>query len=122
MSEENFKVTIDAAAPVAAVIRTAATEYKGKYTLNDEAYNRFLNAYKRFIKFALQNDGGFKSIDVYGVDKAKIVAKVPSVDLFRDGLDMFLELLTMIDSIDVSVSKDDDLIIEIGVEGLWKAV
>lgn len=122
MSEKNFTVTVDIAAPVAAKIEAAATQYEGKYTLNEDVYKCVLKAYKKFRKFALQNDGGIKSTDVYGTDKVKIVAEVPVVDLFREGLDLFTELLAMVDSIDVSASKSGDLIIEVSVAGLWKAV
>lgn len=122
MSEKNFTVTVDIAAPVATKIEAVAAEYEGKYTMNNEVYKRLLSTYKKFRKFALQNDGGIKSTDIYGVDKVKIVAEVPAVDLFREGLDLFSELLAMVDSIDVSASKSGDLIIEVSVAGLWKAV
>lgn len=122
MSEKNFTVTVDIAAPVATKIEAVAAEYEGKYIMDNEVCKRVLNTYKKFRKFALQNDGGIKSTDVYGVDKVKIVAEVPAVDLFRDGLDLFSELLAIVDSIDVSASKSGDLIIEVSVAGLWKAV
>lgn len=122
MSEKNFTVTVDIAAPVAAKIEAVAAEYEGKYAMNNEVYKRVLNTYKKFRKFALQNDGGIKNTDVCGVDKVKIMAEVPAVDLFREGLDLFSELLAMVDSIDVSASKSGDLIIEVSVAGLWKAV
>ena len=122
MSEKNFTVTVDIAAPVAAKIEAVAAQYEGKYTLDEDVYKCVLKVYKKFRKFALQNEGGIKSTDVCGADKVKIVAEVPAVDLFREGLDLFTELLAMVDSIDVSVSKDGDLIIEVGVAGLWKAV
>ena len=122
MYEENFTVTIDIAAPVAAKIEAVAAEYNGKYVLNDEVYDHVLNVYRKFRKFVVQNDGGIKNIDVHSVDKVKIVAEVPDVDLYREGLDLFSELLAMVDSMDVSVSKSGDLIIEVSVAGLWKAV
>lgn len=122
MYEENFTVTIDIAAPVAAKIEAVAAEYNGKYVLNDEVYDHVLNVYRKFRKFVVQNDGGIKNIDVHSVDNVKIVAEVPDVDLYREGLDLFSELLAMVDSMDVSVSKSGDLIIEVSVAGLWKAV
>ncbi len=122
MSEENFAVAINTAALVAAKIKATVTEYEGKYVLDDEVYKRVLGTYKMFRKFALQNDGGIKNVDVRGADKAKIVAEVPAVDLFRDGLVLFTELLAMVDFIDVSASRDGGLIIKVCVAGLWKAV
>ncbi len=122
MPERNFKVTVDITAPVTAKIEVVAAEYAGKYALNEEVYKRVMNIYKKFRKFALQNDGGIKTTDVCEMDKVKIVAEVPSVDLFREGLDLFSELLALADSVDVFASKDGYLIIEVGVEGLWKAV
>lgn len=122
MSEKNFTVTVDIAAPVVTKIEAVAMQYEGKYALNEDVYKRVLKVYKKFRKFALQNDGGVKSTDVHGTDKVKIVAEVPAVDLFREGLDLFTEMLAMVDSIDVSASKDGDLIIEVSVAGLWKAV
>ena len=122
MSEKDFTVTVDIAAPVAAKIEAAAAEYDGKYVLDNAVYRRVLDTYKKFRKFALRNDGGIKSADVIGVDKVKIVAEVPAVDLFREGLEVFSELLAMVDSIDISASKSGDLIIEVSVAKLWKAV
>jgi len=46
MSEKNFTVTVDIAAPVAAKIEAVAAEYEGKYTMNNEVYKRVLNTYK----------------------------------------------------------------------------
>lgn len=122
MSEEDFAVAINTAALVAAKIKATATEYEGKYVLDDEVYKRALNTYKMFRKFAIQNDGGIKNVDVGGTDKVKIVAEVSAVDLFRDRLVLFSELLAMVDFIDVFASRDGGLIIEVGVAGLWKAV
>lgn len=122
MPEKKFTVTVDIAAPIATRIEDAAAEYEGKYILDECVYKRFLSVYRKFRKFALQNDGGIENTDVYGVDKVKIASKVPAVDLFREGLDLFSELLTMVDSIDISTSDSGDLVIEVGVAGFWKAV
>lgn len=122
MSEESFAVAVNTAALVAAKIKATATEYEGKYVLSDEVYKRVLDTYKMFRKFALQNDGGIKNIDVSGIDNVKIVAEVPAVDLFREGLTLFSELLAAVDFIDVSTSESGDLVIEVGVAGLWRAV
>jgi len=122
MMDEKIKVTIDAAAIVAAKIKTVAKEYDGRYALNDEAYRCVLSAYKKLRKIALMNDGDIKSIDIKAAEAAKITAEVPEADLYREGLDLFSELLAIVDSFDVSASENEGLIIEIGVTGLWKAV
>lgn len=122
MPEKDFTVTVDIAAPVAAKIESVATEYKDKYVLDEMIYGKVLDVYRKFKKFTVQNDGGIKNMDIRNVSVVRFSAEVPSVDLFREGLDLFSSLLTMVDSIDVSTSKDGDLAIDVCVAGLWKAV
>ena len=122
MPEKDFTVTVDIAAPVAEKIESVATEYKDKYVLDEMIYGKVLDVYRKFKKFTVQNDGGIKNMDIRNVSVVRFSAEVPSVDLFREGLDLFSSLLTMVDSIDVSTSKDGDLAIDVCVAGLWKAV
>jgi len=112
---ENISVTIDTAAPLIAKIESFGR------AVNEDVYTNSLNVYRKFRKVALQNDGGIRLADVVS-DTVKIVAEVPNIDLFREGLTLFSELLTMVDSIDISTTKDGDLSIEVGVANLWKAV
>ena len=112
---ENISVTVDVAAPLIAKIEAADR------TVNEAVYKNALAVYRKFRKVVLQNDGDIKSMGV--VDgTVKIVAEVPTMDLFREGLILFSELLTMVDSIDISTAKSGDLTIEVGVTNLWKAV
>ena len=46
MSEKNFTVTVDIAAPVVTKIEAVATQYEGKYALNEDVYKRVLKVYK----------------------------------------------------------------------------
>ena len=122
MSKENITVKIDTAAPVAAKIESVAAEYNGKYKVNDDVYNRFIDVYRKFRKFAVQNDGGIRSVDVRNVERAKIVAEVPDVDSYKEGLSLFSTLLGEIDSMDIHATGGEYLVVEVGVAGLWKAV
>ena len=122
MSKENITVKIDTAAPVAAKIESVAAEYNGNYKVNDDAYNRFIDVYRKFRKFAVQNDGGIRTVDVRNVERAKIVAEVPDVDSYKEGLSLFSTLLGEIDSMDIHATGGEYLVVEVGVAGLWKAV
>ena len=104
------------------IVGAIAAEYDGVYRPDADVYKRVLEVLKRFERFALQNDGRIKNVDIKVASDVKIVAEVPCVDLFRDGLKQFSEALGMIDCIEVSVSNDGYLIVEDGVADLWKAV
>lgn len=112
---ENISVTIDTAAPLIAKIESFGR------AVNEDVYKNSLGVYRKFRKIVLQNGGDIKTTGVLD-DTVKIVAEVPDMDLFREGLTLFSELLTMVDSIDISTTKDGDLSIEVGVANLWKAV
>lgn len=122
MTEKGIKVTVDISAPLVAKIEAVATEYSGKYLLDGDVCKRVLTVYDKFRKFVHQNDGGIKSTDIINPKWSVFVAELPSVDLYRDGLDLFSELLGMVDMFDVSTAKSGDLSIKVGVSGLWKAV
>lgn len=121
MSDKNNSTVAGIIAPLIAKIEEATYEKNNQYKLDDDSYNRILDVYQKIRKFALQNDGGIKNIDITS-DTVKIVTEVPSVDLFREGLNLFSELLTMVDSIDVSANKNGYLFVEIGVSIIWRAV
>lgn len=122
MTEKGIKVTVDIYAPLVAKIEAVATEYSGKYLLDGDVCKRVLTVYDKFRKFVHQNDGSIKSTDIINPKWSVFVAELPSVDLYRDGLDLFSELLGMVDMFDVSTAKSGDLSIKVGVSGLWKAV
>lgn len=122
MPEKNFSPSIDVAAPIAEKIEAVAAAYRGRYALNKDVYNRILYVYKMLRKIALQNDGGIKDVKVDTVDRTIITVEVPSMDLFREELAAFSELLGMINSLDVSASSGELLSISVGITGLWKAV
>lgn len=112
---ERISVTVDTAAPLIAKIEAAGQ------TVNEEIYKNSLSVYRKFRKVVLQNDGDIKATDIID-GSVKIVAEVPMMDLYREGLGLFSELLTMVDSIDISTAKNGDLTIEVIVANLWKAV
>ncbi len=122
MTEKSIDVVVDFSAPLAAKIEAAATEYSGKYLLDGDVCKRVLIVYHKFRKFVHQNDGGIKSTDVVNTEMSVLAAELPSVDLYREGLELFSDLLGMVDMFDVSTTKNGDLSIKIGVAGLWKAV
>lgn len=122
MAEKSINVVVDISAPLMAKIEAAATEYSGKYLLDGDVCKRVLTVYDKFRKFVHQNDGGIKSTDVINTKMSVFVAELPSVDLYREGLELFSDLLGIVDMFDVSTTKDGDLSIKIGVTGLWKAV
>jgi len=112
---ENISVTIDTAAPLIAKIESFGR------AVNEDVYKNSLSVYRKFRKIILQNGGDIKTAGVLD-HTVNIAAEVPDMDLFREGLTLFSELLTMVDSIDISTTKDGDLSIEVGVANLWKAV
>lgn len=119
--EDGTIIIVDTAAPVAAAVEAKAKKLEGKFEVDNDAYNRVLSAYKILKKFATQNDGSPKFVDTSSTEAVKLIVEVPDVDLYRDRLKSFCELLSMVDSFDVSVS-DDLLRIEVCIAGVWKAV
>ena len=122
MTDKNTTVTIGVAIPLAVKIETAAKEYEGKYVLDNEVYGRALDAYEKLWQTAYENNGDVYTISVKDTEMLKFAAEVPGLDLYKGGLKEFASLLGIIDSIDISSTKNDSAIIEIGVAGLWKAV
>ena len=109
-------------APVVSNVEVAAAKYEGKYVLDVNAYQRVLDLYQNFNDLVDQNDGKIQTIRVDDLEAVRFTALVPSMDLFRESLSAFLEMLTMISSIDISGYNEDYLSVEIGTAGIWKAV
>lgn len=100
----------------------AAAERSKAYVLDVNICKKVLAVYDNFRAFIHQNGGGIVLADVNDKKGAVFVGEVPDVDLYREGLERFCELLGMIDTFDVSVTESGSLSIGVSVLGLWKAV
>lgn len=97
-------------------------ELRGVYAVNGESYRRFASAYAAAKKFALLNDGGISGISMEpDAEFASISIEAPSVELYREGMELFGELLELVDAVDVSGVRGEYLKLKVGVKGLWEA-
>jgi len=104
-------------------VKEISSKTDGIYVLDIDNYKRLCIVYSELRKFSLQNDGGIADIQMEPTTEfAKISVVVPTVDLYRDGLEQFINLLSMIDALDVSTTEDGFLMIGAAVSGVWKAV
>lgn len=88
---------------------------KDGFTVDGEAWNLVSDVHQAFRKIVSFNNGDIKTVGVHA-DVVKIAAEIPNMDLFRDRLDAFMELLEIVDSFDVTATNADTLIVEIGVK------
>lgn len=98
-------------------------KFEGMYVVNPENYQRFVDVYTYFRIFAEENDGELKHLDI---DPASIHADVsidvPMVDLSKDSLRGFADILSKVDAFDITTTESDSLLIDAGVNYVWKAV
>jgi len=120
MSEKTNEMNY--AAELAAKIEEKNMELSEVSVVNIEAYGRFIKIYDLLKKLALLNDGGVSEVKMEHTDeKAWISIEIPGMDLYKDGLKLFCELLELADHIDVRVCGEDMVIFTASVNNLWEA-
>lgn len=98
-------------------------ELSGICVLNIHNYRRLIKSYDLLKKLALLNDGGVVSVSIeHNAEYAEVDIEVPSIELYKEGLEQFCELLGLVDLINVSNTGNDSVLIKVGVSGLWEAV
>lgn len=122
MMENNTVVPFDVVSRLEIEIQDAAKLYEGKYELDEEAHERALDVYRCLRWIADQNGGAVEWANIIDFERITFQAEVASVDLYKESLEKFLDLLGKIDHIYVLSSKEDIVTIEVSVNGLWKAV
>lgn len=93
------------------------------YELDEENYKKFADVYAYFNRFAKENDGKVKYMDLRSNSiHADVSIEVPLVDLYRDGLAEFTEILAKADVFGVTPTANGELRIDASVNNVWKEI
>lgn len=122
MCEKETNVTIDMVAPVVARVEAAAREFEGKYTLNEDVYQKLLEVFRSLSELAEHSDDYVRFADVKNTELATLTAESDCFDFNREDLALFLDMLSLVDSFDAITTEDCSARISFGMRGLWKAV
>ena len=117
--EYNKKIKIDSAAIVAAKIEALAACLNETRSIDSEAYNRILWAYQ-LLRRLTDAHGGVQKVQIEAEGMVRIMAIVPDLDLYRDGLAQFRQLLGVADTLHITWRDAESVCIEVGLTGLWK--
>lgn len=106
---------------LAAQIEEKCSAYCGKYVVNERNMGRFGLVYDFFSRLASDNDGEIVrlNIDPESIN-ASVEIDVPPLDLYRDGLNEFVDVLQHVDALDISQSDSDGVIIGATVNQTWE--
>lgn len=97
--------------------------FEGIYIINPENYQRFVEVYTYFRRFAEENDGKIAYLDISPESiHADVSVDVPLVDLYKGLLKEFAEILTKIDVFGITPTTTDSMLIGVSVNNVWKAV
>lgn len=110
------------AVSMAAEIESTAAKCAGRFVADGDVCKRILNVCEVLKRIAMLNDGSLKSVDMTPGENVVIFAEVPDMDLYQEGLSLFSDLLAMVDYLDIYAISDEEVVIKVGVAGLWKAV
>lgn len=98
-------------------------KFEGMYVVDPEKYQRFVEVYTYFRIFAEENDGKLKHLDIAPTSiHADVSIDVPIVDLFKDSLLGFTDILSKVDVFGITPTASDSLLIDASVNYVWKAV
>ena len=95
----------------------------GKYVMNEHNMEKFGKVYDFFCALADDDGGKVRGFDIRPEYLyAEISIEVSSVDLHRDEMKQFLEVLQYVDVLDIKATTSDGLLICANVKNLWEAV
>lgn len=91
--------------------------------LNQANMERFNKVYDFFARFAEDNGGAVKYVDVRPQSMhANIAVEVSDVDLRGDDVKAFVEILRYVDIFGITQADPDRLTIEAGVKCVWEVL
>lgn len=108
---------------VALRIEEKCAEVNGKYVVNEHNLESLCKVYDFFRSVSDEEDGKIEILDIRPESGCVIVSvEVSSVDLHRDGMANFVDILQYVNTIDIASTKPDGIVIRVGVKDVWEAV
>jgi len=121
MSEMKERVTFKCARELALQIEEKCAEFDGKYVLNHANMEKFSKVYDFFYAIADEDGGEVRCFDVHPEsERANVSIEVSLVDLYKDTLNDFVDILQYVDVLEIKPTTDDGLQIDAGVNGVWE--
>ena len=123
MSEKNKKGASELTKDLELKVEEEKRAFDGAYILNPENYQRFVKVYAYFLDLAESNEGTVSRLDIKPTSiRAGISIEVPIVELLRDSIREFTDILSDVDVFNVTAGASDSLLIDASVNDVWKAV
>lgn len=123
MPGNNEKETLEFVRDLALKVEEKRKKFEGTYIMNPDNYKRFVEVYTYFRIFAEENEGKLKHLDIAPESiHADVSVEVPIVDLFKDSLHGFVDILSKVDVFGITPTTTDSLLIDASVNYVWKAV
>ncbi len=123
MPGNNEKETLEFVKDLALKVEEKKRKFEGTYIMNPENYQRFVEVYTYFRIFADENEGKLTHLDIAPTSiHADVSIDVPIVDLFKDSLKGFTDILSKVDVFGITPTASDSLLIDASVNYVWKAV
>lgn len=121
MSEMKKCVSFACPHDLAIQIEEKFSAYGGKYTVNEHSMEKFGQVYDFFNNLADNNDGDITCLDIQPESvNARIEIEVPPLDLYRDWMKKFVEILQYMDVLDIKPSEFDGIMIGATVNDVWE--
>lgn len=106
-------------------IEKEAKSREGRYELNKESFYRAVNVFRKFRSITLAEYGEIMKIDTSPDDRVIMSMTAIHWDLEDESYSLFKDLLGDVDSFRayaVGHGEDTELVVEVSVADLWKAV
>jgi len=96
-------------------------EFEGKYVTNEQNMGKFVKVYNFFRWLADENGGEVIDYDVHPKSiQAKVSIDVPLIDIHKDGMKRFIDILQYVDVFKVAAAEQDNLMIHASVNNVWE--
>lgn len=120
---ETKNETFECANELADQIHEKRIEFDGKYAVNESNMEKFCKVYDVFYDIADDNGGEVLHIDIHPETiHANVSIEVPLLDLHRDLMKRFVDILEYVDLLEITPTASDSIIIGVNVKEVWEAV
>ena len=123
MSETKELGAIKPESELAHRIEAECAKFKGKYEASVTKLEQLDKVYGFLCYLVKCEDGEIKCLDVNPESNcASIAIEVPLVDLHKDEMKQFIDILQYVDTFDVKTTVDEALLISVGISNVWEVV
>lgn len=123
MSEMKEHRTFECHGELASQVERWCSEFDGKYTVNAENMNRFSTVYDYFLQLVDEDGGEVANLDASPESAhANVTIEVSLIDLCKDSMRQFLDVLRGIDVLEAKATDSGSLLISASVNDVWEVV